>query len=63
MFEKFNKETSGFEEKLNALEVIDLNNVAAKLKLSLSKKVDDFEEFDLGIQFETMKDDGDEEKN
>jgi hypothetical protein len=63
MFEKFNKETSGFEEKLNKPEVIELNNVAAKLKLSLSKKVDDFEEFGLGIQFETMKDDGDEEKN
>jgi hypothetical protein len=63
MFEKFNKETSAFEEKLNTTDVAELNSVAAKLKLSLSKKVDDFEKFDLGIKFEPSKDDGDKEKN
>jgi len=58
MFEKFNKETKALEDKLKnaCIDPNELNQAASKLKQSLNKKLEDFETFDIGIQFEPRKD-------
>jgi hypothetical protein len=59
MFEKFDRETRLFEEKLKAVHTDEneLNQAATKLKQNLDKKLNDFEKFELGIQFEPRNED------